>query len=118
MKAAILGAGNIGLALAHGLVEAGAAEASEITLTRRNASQLESLAGQGFRTTTSNKNALDGAEVVFLCILPQQLNQVLEEIAPVLDAKKQLVISVVTGAHTDDIREHLGNELRVIRAMP
>jgi pyrroline-5-carboxylate reductase len=118
MKAAIIGAGNIGRALAQGLVEAGTAQPSGITLTRRSTTQLESLAAEGFRTTTSNRDAIAGADVIFLCILPQQLDGVLEELAPVLEPNNQLVISVVTGAHTDAIRKRLGAEVRIIRAMP
>ncbi|GAB4092590.1 pyrroline-5-carboxylate reductase family protein [Flaviaesturariibacter terrae] len=118
MKAAIIGAGNIGRALAQGLVESGTAAASDIRLTRRNASSLEALAAEGFATGSDNRAAVQDAEIIFLCILPQQLNAVLDEIAPVLQPQKQLVVSVVTGAHSSDLRTHLGAEARIIRAMP
>lgn len=118
MKAAIIGAGNIGRALAQGLVESGSATAAAITLTRRNATALGAYAAEGFATSTDNRAAVKGADVVFLCVLPQQLNGVLEEIAPVLAAQRPLIVSVVTGAHSNDLRRSLGDDARIIRAMP
>ncbi|RYY89187.1 MAG: pyrroline-5-carboxylate reductase [Chitinophagaceae bacterium] len=118
MKAAIIGAGNIGKALAQGLVESGSALPADITLTRRNGAALEAYASEGYAVHTNNRRAIEGADVVFLCILPQQLDAVLDEIAPALDPQKQLIVSVVTGAHSSDLRKHLGAEARIIRAMP
>jgi pyrroline-5-carboxylate reductase len=42
-KIAIIGAGNLGLSIAQGLVESGNFKVSEITLTRRNSSALAEL---------------------------------------------------------------------------
>jgi len=118
MKATILGAGNIGLALADGLIKSGNCEAADITVTRRSATALENLQKKGFQTTINNKDAIKNADLIFLCILPQQLNGVLDEIRETLDAQNQLLISVVTGVHTDDIKQRLNADVRIIRAMP
>jgi pyrroline-5-carboxylate reductase len=118
MKATILGAGNIGLALADGLIKSGNCEASEITVTRRSSTALESLQKKGFQTSSNNSDAIKKADLIFLCILPQQLNGVLEEIKDSINAQNQLLISVVTGVHTDDIKQRLDAEVRIIRAMP
>ena len=118
MNITIIGAGNIGLALADGIVRSGEAKPANITLTRRN---IQALAGEnkkGFKLSTDNKEAIKNAAVIFICVLPQQLNECLQEIAPVIDPKKQLLVSVVTGAFTDDIREQVGKSVRIIRAMP
>src|SRR5438309_3139623 len=91
MKATIIGAGNIGLALADGLIKSGNCEASDITVTRRSATALETLQQKGFQVTTSNKDAIKNADLIFLCILPQQLNGVLDEIKDSIDAQNQLL---------------------------
>ena len=62
--------------------------------------------------------AVKNADTVFICVLPQQLNELLEEIKPSIDIQKQLIVSVVTGAHTSVFRSVLGNDVRIIRAMP
>lgn len=118
MKATIIGAGNIGLALADGLIKSGNCQAADITVTRRSAAALEGLQQKGFSVTTSNAEAVSNAAIIFLCILPQQLNGVLNEIKEAVDAENQLLVSVVTGVHTDDIRQLLETDVRIIRAMP
>ena len=118
MKATIIGAGNIGLALADGLIKSGTCNAADITITRRSAMALETLQQKGFQGTTSNKDAIKNADLIFLCILPQQLNGVLDEIKEAVDAQNQLLVSVVTGVHTDDIKQRLAADVRIVRAMP
>lgn len=106
------------MALAEGLVESGAAKRADITLTKRNQKALEALQNQGYHTTQSNRDAVKDADTVFICVLPQQLNELLEEIKPSIDIQKQLIVSVVTGAHTNVFRAALGDNIRIIRAMP
>ena len=118
MKATIIGAGNIGLALATGLVESGTCKPNEITLTRRNTKSLADWQKKGYRTETDNKKAITDAATIFVCVLPQQLNDVLAEIRNDINIKNQLIVSVVTGAHTAAYREILGEKARIIRAMP
>ena len=118
MKATILGAGNIGMALAEGLVQSGTCKKQEVTLTKRNLKSLTELQKKGFKTNQSNIEAIKDADTIFVCVLPQQLNELLQEIQPAIDAKKQLIVSVVTGAHTSVFKEILGDRIRIIRAMP
>jgi pyrroline-5-carboxylate reductase len=118
MKAAIIGGGNIGTALAEGLIRAQVCRASDITITRRKASALSPLEAKGFNAGTDNAAAIDGADAIFICVLPQQLDEALQQIQSVIDIRRQLVVSVVTGAHTQVFRDKLGEELRVVRAMP
>jgi pyrroline-5-carboxylate reductase len=118
MKAAIIGGGNIGMALAQGLLRAGVCQASDITITRRSTASLSALAEQGFNVHTDNAKAIAGAEAIFICVLPQQLDGVLAQFKGIVDAQSQLLVSVVTGAHSTEFRAALGDDIRVIRAMP
>src|SRR4051812_37596234 len=93
---AILGSGNIGLSLARGLVKAGIYRPQQITLTRRDVSALLPLADEGFLISGSNSDAVRGADIVVLAVLPQQLNKLLYEIKPVIKKLKHLLISVVS----------------------
>lgn len=117
-KIAIIGSGNIGLALAKGLVAKGFCTAAEITLTRRNLKSLSDEAAAGFRVSDDNKAAIAGADIVVLGVLPQQLKKVLEEIKPAVSYERQLFISVVSGVSCADVRDTLGSEAQVVRAMP
>lgn len=117
-RIAILGAGNIGQALATGWVSAGIRDPDEIVLTRRDADRLEALAEEGFRVTPDNRSAVDGARVVVLAVQPQQLGDLLEEIAPALDPDRHLLISVVSDVTIGDVQGRIGAPVQVVRAMP
>ena len=114
----IIGSGNIGLSLAKGLVKTGYCLPGKITLTRRSLQHLSQQVEAGYRVTDQNLEAVESASVVILAVLPQQLNQVLEEIAPAIDPDHHLVISVVSGVSCQNIREKLSKPVQVVRAMP
>lgn len=115
---AILGSGNIGISLAKGLVKANYALPGQISLTRRNVSNLLPLEEQGFVVSSDNAAVVAASDIVVLAVLPQQLNQLLDQILAVVDVKKHLFISVASGVSCADIRNKLGEEVQVIRAMP
>lgn len=115
---AILGAGNIGQALATGWVSAGTRDAGEIVLTRREVERLDDLAERGFRVTSDNREAVRAARVVVLAVQPQQLAELLEEIAPALDPDRHLLISVVSDVTIGDVQGRIGAPVQVVRAMP
>jgi pyrroline-5-carboxylate reductase len=115
---AIIGAGHLGTAIARGLATSGKLSPGAITLTRRSESALEPLGREGFRTSTDNRAAVEAAETVFLCIQPQQLDGVLQELAPALASDDRLVISTVTGAPMEGIRSFLEGTVPLVRAMP
>jgi len=82
------------------------------------ASQREKLAKQyGVEVTTDNCQAIRSADVVVLCVKPQILDKVLEEIASKL-RREAAVISIAAGKSVSSIEERLGSGARVVRAMP
>ena len=115
---AILGTGNMGGYIALGLSKSGMYEASSITLTRRKLSALEAYRAKGFQVSTDNVKAAQEAEIIILGILPQQLDDVLTEISSVIDEKKHLIISIISGVSSADIKKRLNKNIEVIRVMP
>lgn len=115
---AVLGAGNIGSAIARGLVKAGVVPAANVTLTRRKAEHLEVYRREGFNVCSDNRQALREAGLIIVAVTPQQLNGLLSEIRDALDPKQHTIISVVSGATIAEIRGQLGSTVSVIRAMP
>lgn len=114
----IIGAGNIGTAIARGLVNTNCLEASQITLTRRHVKRLPDLAAEGFATTGDNNAAVAAADLVVIAVAPGQLDDLLQSISPALDAARHTLVSVVTGASIAAMRRHLPQGLAVVRAMP
>jgi len=114
---AILGAGNLGVAIAQGIVAKKIKKASEVYLTRRTIELVGYLEKDGFQLTKDNAEAAANAGVVLLCVQPKQLPKLMEEINPVL-GKQHILVSVITGVSTEDIRSHLKVEVPIVRAMP
>ena len=116
MKITIIGGGNIGTALAQGFT--GIMKKEDITLTRRNTEHLDGYKKAGFNTSGSNIESVNNVDIVFITVLPQQVNDVLKELRAGLDLKRSIIVSCVTGITIQNIRELVGKEAMVARAMP
>ncbi len=117
-KIAILGGGNIGLAIAKGLINSNLYPAENIHITKRKPASIEALKSKGFKISSSNKAAVAESEIIIVAVQPQQLDGILQEISGIIDEKKHLIISVVSGAGIKAIKELIGKDVEVIRAMP
>jgi pyrroline-5-carboxylate reductase len=115
-RIAILGAGNLGVAIARGIANSGITYSENIVLTRRNTAKIGYLESEGFEISTDNKRAKK-ADIVFLCVQPKQLSHLLEEIDPILN-EDQVLVSVVTGVDLKMISSQLSKQIPVIRSMP
>ncbi len=116
-KVAIIGGGNIGVALARGLARSGEYEARDIVITRRRENKLDSLASEGFKVSNNNRLAVSNVSVIVLAVLPQQIKAVIDEINDDL-SNEQLLVSVVSGVSIQNIVDLVGKDLHVVRAMP
>jgi len=114
----IIGAGNIGTAIARGLVKAGGLKAGQITLTRRHADRIKELKAEGFTTTTDNTAAIAANDLVVVAVEPGQLDDLLVAIGPSFEPGRHTLVSVVSGATIADIKVHLKPGVDVVRAMP
>ncbi|MCS6807575.1 MAG: pyrroline-5-carboxylate reductase [Bacteroidota bacterium] len=114
----IIGGGNLGVAIAQGLIASGLLSPRQITITRRRIELLSDLAKQGIVVTADNIHALRASSIIILAVQPQQLNEVLAEICTEIDAGRHVIISVVSGASIAEITKRLGKTIPVVRAMP
>lgn len=116
-KITIIGGGNLGIAIAEGLMDSKYIKASDITITRRNVSLLNDLKKKGCKTESDNSKAVKNSDIILLCVKPFQVKDVLKSISKNLDSK-QVLISVVSSVTIDEITGALGKKLSVFRAMP
>lgn len=117
-KIAILGGGNIGSAIAFGLVNSKLYSSSEIIITRRNQELLKSFLEKGFQTSKNNAQAVKDSDIIIIAVTPQQLNDLLAEIKSSIEPARHTLISIVSGATINQIRKEIGNSAAIIRAMP
>ena len=118
MNIAILGGGNLGAAIAQGIVKAKVATTKQVYITRRHLAKLDELSALGFNITTDNKEAVKASTVIVLCVQPKQLSGLLQEIRDVLDIKSQVLVSTITGVSTEEIASQAPTGMTIIRAMP
>jgi|SRR5690606_3580451 pyrroline-5-carboxylate reductase len=116
-KITIIGSGNIGFSLAKGLVKSAIYQAEDIVLTRRSLASLSEESVQGFGVSADNAEAIVGADIVVLAVLPQQLKKVMQEISSNV-LPNQIIVSVASGVSCHDVKEVLGENKIVVRAMP
>lgn len=116
-KIAIIGGGNLGTAIAQGLMKSDFCNPADITITKRNIATLKGELPKTVKITSDNAKAAAASDVIILAVKPFQVEGVMKTIAPVL-TKKQLLISVITGVTVSDLKEMALIELPVFRAMP
>lgn len=115
---AIIGGGNLGIAIAEGLLASGFCTPGELMVTRRNPARLDALAKKGVRVGADNTAAFQFASLVILAVKPFQLTDLLEELKTGILPEKHLLISVVTGISTGNMLAALGKDVPIVRAMP
>jgi pyrroline-5-carboxylate reductase len=117
-RVAVLGAGKMGGILLKALLEKRLLSPKATVATVQHEERARSLSKQlRIPVGTDNRVAALGADVVFVCVKPQVVEDVIEQIRPHA-SKKQLIISVAASVATSQIEQALGGEVPVIRAMP
>ncbi len=117
-KIAIIGGGNLGTAIAEGLISSAFVEPQHIMITKRNIATLQSLKDKGAQVSNSNTEAVQFADYIILAVKPFQIKEVLEQIKPLLNKTQHVLVSVVTGVWVKDMQDVLGNDFAIFRAMP
>ena len=115
---AILGGGNLGQALARGLIRSGTLQPDQIHVTSLHPPSLEGLAKEGFAVGRDNVAAIEEASTVLLAVQPQQITNLLDEIRGDIDPDRHKVISVVSGVTVAQLRDMIPAPTQVARAMP
>jgi pyrroline-5-carboxylate reductase len=117
-RIAVVGGGKMGGALVEGMISGGlvkpeAVIVSDTDETRRG----EITRGCGAVVTADNREAVRCADVILLAVKPQNMAEVLAELAGAI-SPSALVISIAAGIATTFIEERLRQKIRVVRVMP
>ena len=116
---ALLGCGKMGGILLQAFLDRKLVNADKVAATVQHEEKSRTLSGDlgSIALGTDNRAAVAGAPVVLLCVKPQALPQVLDEIAGSLEPRA-LVISIAASTTVGFIEQKLGKDVPVIRAMP
>ena len=122
MKIAIIGSGTMGGAIAHGLIQSRFCPASDILCTAKSLETLEKLKQlhPDLQTTRDNVSAIQQATIIILAVKPWLIKEIMEEIAPAIRPKEQLIVSVAAGVSLCQLETylHLSETPALFRAIP
>lgn len=118
MKLGLIGYGNMAEAIMAGVIAKGFVEAKDVIISRRNRALLEKAQEKyGVAITTDNREVVEKAEVLLLCVKPQMLSTLIDEIRENIK-EEQLIISIAAGKSISWLQEAFGRNLKIVRTMP
>jgi pyrroline-5-carboxylate reductase len=113
-----IGAGNMARSLAAGLLRNGWGP-DQVLLSDPDPQQRRTIETVlGARAYCDNNEVAARAQILVLAVKPQVLADVARALAPAVQARKPLVISIAAGVRLEDIERWLGGGLPLVRAMP
>ncbi len=108
-RIAIIGGGNLGSAIAEGLLKSKFCKATDIVITKRNTTTLKQLESRGVKITAVNSDAVIRSEIIILAVKPYQVTEVLNSFKDVLTSK-HILVSVVTGVLIKDLESTIAKK--------
>lgn len=114
-----IGGGNMGQALASGLLDSGW-NADGISIIDNDQAIISKIKEKfpSCHVYSQSEAALNIADVVVLAVKPQTMRTACEQIATQCQIKRPLIISIAAGVLIDSMDAWLGGELPIIRCMP
>ena len=114
-KLAIIGCGNMGGAIAEGVIRSGYMAPESLYLNRRNTESLASFKERGCNVCADFKEACVASDAVMLAVKPQMLHDIMAELKDI--CKDKLIISIAVGITVETIQNALSG-CPVVRVMP
>ena len=113
-----IGTGNMGGALARAACKR--VPSDQVFLSNRTVEKARALAAELDCRVTDNEAIAQNADLIFLGVKPQYMEEVMAEICPILEARESrfLLVSMAAGLTIPRIRELAGKNYPVIRIMP
>lgn len=120
MKATIIGAGNIGGAIACGLAKGTFINAEDITCVDHSAKALKKLRSTGlpFVLTSDVHSAIRGADLLFLAVKPYAAKETIAEFIDLVDYKRQILFSVVGGLSFEELEGFMSDADKAVKPNP
>jgi pyrroline-5-carboxylate reductase len=116
MKISFIGGGTMGEAIIKSVLAKGVAKPDDISASDVSDARQDILKNKyRIKTTSDNKEAIKGTDVVVLAIKPQEMGKILAGLKGILS--QQLVLSIAAGITLETLKEGLGHSM-LVRAMP
>lgn len=115
-KTAIVGLGNMGLALAEGLLNSKIVTPAQLIGVELSKERADFVAKKLGIKVSDNYTVLSKADIIILAVKPQSMGLLLKQIKSVI--KNPLIISIAAGITVDFLKKYLGEKKKIVRTMP
>ena len=118
LRIAFIGGGNMARSLVGGLIDKGC-RPGRLIVSEPNAEQRALIAKRApVRMAADGAAAASDADVLVFAVKPQVMQAAAKAVAPAVQARKPLVVTIAAGVTTADLDRWLGGGLAIVRAMP
>ncbi len=117
MKLAVIGCGNMASAIIGGLIAKGMMKPEEITASDKSAAARQKAEKEmGIHTEEDNVRCVQGADMVLFAVKPGVFPLVAPEVKEAVKGK--LILSIMAGKSIAELEALLGENQKIVRAMP
>jgi len=120
IQIAIIGAGNMGGAIARGLSKGTLVQSKNISVSDISQTNLDAIKAFAPEITISNSNReiIKDADIIILAVKPWLVEAITEELENKFDYKKQIVVSIAAGVDFDQLAKFLNTDATLFRVIP
>ena len=120
LQIAIIGAGNMGGAIARGLSKGSIIQSKNIRVSDISQANLDAIKAFAPEITISNSNReiIKDADIIILAVKPWLVEAITEELENKFDYKKQIVVSIAAGVDFDQLAKLLNTDATLFRVIP
>ena len=114
LKVGFIGIGNMGSAMANGLVKAGTAHVCAYDIDER---KVENVDTNKVMILKSTKEVFENAKYVVLAVKPQYYKELFVEIKPYV-TDEHIIVTIAPGHTISSVKKALGQSTKIVRTMP
>ena len=120
MKISIIGAGNMGGAIARGLTFGTKVNAKNICISDLNQNTLNAIKSfnSNINIGCSNNEIIKGADIIVLAVKPWLVESIANDIKDCIDYSKQCIVSVAAGVDFEQLKTFFSDDACLFRVIP
>jgi pyrroline-5-carboxylate reductase len=120
LQIAIIGAGNMGGAIARGLSKGSIVQSKNIRVSDVSQANLDAIKSFAPEITVSNSNReiIKDADIIILAVKPWLVETIAEELENKFEYKKQIVVSIAAGVEFDQLAKYFNTDATLFRVIP
>ena len=117
---AIIGAGNMGGAIARGLSKGTLIQSKNIRVSDVSQANLDAITAFNpeIVVSSSNREIVKNADIVIFAVKPWLVEIITEEIENLIDLKHQIIVSIAAGVDFSKMATHFNAEATLFRVIP